>query len=265
MKLILLFILLTQSLVSLNLEKPKTYKNQDIRNWLMSEKLDGIRAFWDGKKLYTKNGNEIFTPKKFTNNFPNFPLDGELWTKRGDFENIQSIVLDKIPSSKWKEIKYHIFEAPFSKGNFKNRLKKVEKWFLLHPSKNIKIIEQKICKNKKDLDKYLNFVLSKNGEGIIVKNPSLPYISKRSNKSLKVKKYFDMEGIVTAINYKNGIMKSLVIKLKNNVIFNLGNGFSKEERKNSPKIGDIITFKYYGFTKNSKPKFASFLRIRKKE
>ncbi len=55
------------------------------------------------------------------------------------------------------------------------------------------------------------------------------------------------------------------MKIENNVIFNLGGGFSDNERLNPPKTGDIVTFKYYGFTKNAKPKFASFLRVRKKE
>ena len=44
----------------------KTYDgSQDVIGWLMSEKLDGIRAVWDGKQLRTKNGNLIHTPKSF--------------------------------------------------------------------------------------------------------------------------------------------------------------------------------------------------------
>ena len=82
---------------------------------------------------------------------------------------------------------------------------------------------------------------------------------------LKVKKFFDDEGLVIGHNYKNGKFKSLKLELKNKVIFNLGGGFSNEQRLNPPKIGEIVTFKYYGFTKNQKPKFASFLRIRNKE
>ncbi|WP_265734436.1 hypothetical protein [Malaciobacter molluscorum] len=60
-------------------------------------------------------------------------------------------------------------------------------------------------------------------------------------------------------------MKSLQIKLENGVIFNLGGGFTNKQRYNPPKIGATVTFKYYGFTKNKKPKFASFMRVRKEE
>ena len=88
----------------------------------MSEKLDGIRAYWNGKELLSKNGNKIYAPNWFTKDFPPFELDGELWTRRDDFESIQNIVLDTNPSSKWEEITYNIFEVPNEKGNFDKRL-----------------------------------------------------------------------------------------------------------------------------------------------
>jgi len=64
--------------------------------------------------------------------------------------------------------------------------------------------------------------------------------------------------------YKN-MMGSLIIKLKNGVMFKLGGGFSVPERKFPPKVGSIVTFKYYGLTKLGKPKYASFLRVREEE
>jgi DNA ligase 1 len=66
-------------------------------------------------------------------------------------------------------------------------------------------------------------------------------------------------------NYKDKKFKSLIVKQKNEIIFNLGGGFSDKERLNPPRIGDKVTYKYYGFTKYGKPKFASFLRVRKEE
>ena len=33
-----------------------TYENQDIQGWVMSEKLDGIRGYWDGKTLLSRQG-----------------------------------------------------------------------------------------------------------------------------------------------------------------------------------------------------------------
>lgn len=262
---LLLFLFFISNLFCLDLEKPKIYKNQYISGWHMSEKLDGIRAYWNLKELLTKNGNKIHIPKGFIKNFPPFELDGELWTKRNDFENIQNIVLDKTPSKNWKEITYNIFESPNTKGNFQQRLAKVKNWFTKHKNENVRFIEQTVCKDQNHLENFLKKVIKLKGEGLIIKNPNLSYINQRSKNSLKVKKFYDMEGTVVGINYNDDKMKSLILKLKNNTVFNLGGGFTKEQRVKHPKVGDIITFKYYNLTKNGKPKFASFLRVRKKE
>ena len=264
--LMLLFIFIY--LNSQELQKAKNYDNSkhNITNWYMSEKLDGIRAYWNGKELLSKNGNKIYAPNWFTKDFPPFELDGELWTRRDDFESIQNIVLDTNPSSKWEEITYNIFEVPNEKGNFDKRLEKIKFWLDKNPNKIIKIIPQLICKNETDLNIYLKELLDKKAEGIILKNPNLEYFTGRSENILKVKKFYDDEGLVIGLNYSNnGEFKSLQLKLNNGIIFNLGGGFSNIQRKNPPQIGDIVTFKYYDLTKNNKRKFASFLRIRKEE
>nr|WP_071627122.1 DNA ligase [Poseidonibacter lekithochrous] len=268
MKFSIIFSILFINSLALDIQKPKVYnKNEhNIQNWLMSEKLDGIRAYWNGKELLTKNGNKIYIPKELIKNYPIFHLDGELWTKRNDFENIQSIVLDKTPTKKWEEITYNIFEVPNQKGNFNQRITALKDWIKTNKNTNIRVINQIKCKNKKHLNTYLKILLDKKAEGIIIKNPDISYFTGRNKNILKVKKFKDMEGKVIAINYNiNNTFKSLKIQLSNNIIFNLGGGFSNKEKINHPKIGDIVTFKYYGLTKYKKPKFASFLRIRKEE
>ena len=57
-----------------------------VKGWLMSEKLDGVRCYWNGSKMYTRNGNLFYPPKWFLEKLPkDLALDGELWTKRDDF------------------------------------------------------------------------------------------------------------------------------------------------------------------------------------
>lgn len=256
------------NLNALELQKPKVYnKEQDnIKGWYMSEKLDGIRAYWNGAELLSKNGNKIYAPAWFIKDFPNFKLDGELWTQRADFENIQNIVLDKTPSEKWKSITYNIFEVPYEKGDFDERLNKIKQWQKANKNKYIKIIPQIICKNKKHLNKYLNELIKLKAEGVILKNPNIPYFEGRNKNILKIKKFFDMEGLVIGINkHKDGRFKSVKLKLENGVVFNLGGGFTNKQRLNHPQIGQVVTFKYYDFTKYGKPKFASFLRVRRSE
>lgn len=264
-KLLFILIFFTYSLLFGNeLQKAKIFDyTQNIDNWLMSEKLDGIRAYWDGKNLKTRQGNIINAPSWFTQNFPPFELDGELWSKRMDFENIQSIVLTQKNTDGWSQLSYNLFEAPHAKGDFVMRLKKVQEWFLNNPNPNVKIIPQKICKNTQELETYLQEIIKNKGEGVMLKNPNSLYEEGLSNSLLKVKKFDDMEGIVIGHNYTKEILKSLIVELPNKIIFNLGNGFSQSQRKNPPTLGSIVTFKYYGLTNNGKPKFASFLHERK--
>ncbi|WP_428025545.1 DNA ligase [Arcobacter sp.] len=263
MKIFTSLFLFVFSLLAFDIQKPKVYDDQDITGWYMSEKLDGIRGYWDGKNLYTKNGNLINTPAYFTKDFPPFTLDGELWSKRDDFENIQAIVLDKEPSNKWSEITYNIFEVPNTKGDFLTRLDKAKVWFDKHPNKNVSIIKQIKCESEEHLLEFLDEIVDLNGEGVIIKDASKKYHTGRSPYILKVKKFLDMEGVVLGYNYKrDGSFKSLKVKLEDGTNFNLGGGFSDKQRQKPPKIGEIVTFKYYGFTKTGKPKFASFLRVR---
>lgn len=266
MRILFIFILGYCFLFSLELQKPNKYnENIEVKDWLMSEKLDGIRAYWDGKELLTRKGNKIYAPKWFIKDLPKFELDGELWTRRNDFENIQNIVMDKKPSKEWKTITYNIFEVPNQKGDFLSRLKLAKNWIEKKNLKHVQVIEQIKIKDKAHLDNFMKKIINKKGEGVIVKNPKLDYFQGRTSNILKVKKFSDMEGEVIRINIsqKTKVLKSLKIKLENGIIFNLGTGFTKKQRENPPKIGSIVTFKYYGFTKYKKPKFASFLRVRK--
>ena len=230
----------------------------------MSEKLDGIRAYWSGKELLFRSGRVIHAPKWFTKNYPPFPIDGELWTKRANFEKISSIVRDKIPNEEqWKQIKHYIFEVPNAKGGLFERLKKVEPY----ESSIIKIIAQTPIKNKNHLQQFLNQIEQKRGEGVVVRDPNALYIDKRTSKALKVKSFLDKECKIVSINGGHGklrgLMGSVTCTMDNNVTFKIGSGFTLEERKNPPAIGTVVTFKYKEMTKYGKPRFPVFLRKRK--
>jgi len=61
-----------------NLLLLKVYTDQNVTGWVMSEKLDGIRAYWDGKRLLTRSGKVIHAPDWFLKDYPPFAIDGEL-------------------------------------------------------------------------------------------------------------------------------------------------------------------------------------------
>jgi DNA ligase-1 len=250
------------------LQKASPYSGeQAVAGWMMSEKLDGIRGYWNGSALLTRKGKTIHTPDWFTAGFPPFALDGELWRRRNDFNFVQNTVLDAVPSQDWRQITYNIFEAPEAKGPFTIRLNKARQWFEDHPTPHVSIIEQMVCKGPEHLTAFLENVESLGGEGVIIKNPDLEFHSGRSPYVLKVKNFHDMEGVVIAHRPGqgrfSGMMGSLILRLDSGVTFNLGTGFTISQRKHPPSIGAIVTFKYQGFTKNGIPRFASFLRVRK--
>lgn len=243
-------------------------ETKNIIGWVVSEKLDGVRGFWDGKRLLTRSGNELYPPKWFLENYPPFAIDGELWTKRADFENIVSIVRSKNSNIRWQDITHNIFEVPNQSGGVLQRLDILSKYLQQNPSKFIKIIEQLPIKSKKQIKLLLDKVVSNNGEGLVVRNPNTPYQVGRLSNALKLKKYIDDECMVIEILKGKGKffnkMGSIKCRLKNNDIVKIGSGFTDLEREYFVKIGTKITFKYYGRTKKGKYKYPVFLRIQHK-
>ncbi len=234
----------------------------------MSEKLDGIRGFWDGEKLISRGGVILNPPKSWTANFPNFAIDGELWTKRADFGGVSSIVRRKKPDSRWQKVSFNIFEVPNQKGGILQRLKVLQDYLQQHPSKTIRIIQQIPVKSKQQLNDFLNEIISKKGEGIVVRNPKTLYQTGRLSSALKIKKYQDEECTVLEIlsgkgKYSNK-MGALKCQTKTGKILKIGSGFTDQQRQNPPIIGSEITFKYYGLTNNKKYKHPVFLKIKPK-
>ena len=67
-------------------EKYKPELLPDPKGWFISEKLDGVRCYWNGSAMYSRNGNIFYPPDWFKKFLPSdMCLDGELWTGRADF------------------------------------------------------------------------------------------------------------------------------------------------------------------------------------
>lgn len=233
----------------------------NVSGWFMSEKLDGVRAYWDGEKLISRNGKVFAVPEFFIKDFPTTKLDGELWSKRGDFSNISSIVNKKKPHMGWEKLTYNVFEVPEAEGNLTTRLANVA------PSKYIKVIQQVKVENKNHLNEYLKNIEQKSGEGIVVRDGTVTYYTGRKSSALKVKSYIDEECVVSGHIEGKGkyqdMTGALLCKMENKKIIKIGSGLSNKERVDPPQIGAIITFKYYGLTSKGNPRFPIFLRERK--
>lgn len=239
----------------------------DAAQYWVSEKLDGVRAYWDGTALYSRQGNRFQVPAWFVKEFPQTPLDGELWMGRGTFETLSGIVRRKKLNDKdWRNIRFMVFDLPADSANFEERLRRLKKIFSTVKSPQIGLVEQFRVADSAELKAVLRRVVSQGGEGLMLRKADSRHRAGRSDDLLKLKLHEDAEAVVIAHlpgkgKYK-GMLGSLLVETPDGKRFKLGSGFSDKERQQPPPIGAIVTYKHYGKTRNGIPRFASFLRIR---
>jgi DNA ligase-1 len=79
----------------------------DVSAYWVSEKLDGVRAYWNGRHLQTRGGEPIHAPAWFTADWPATPMDGELWAGRGRFSHTVSTVRQHVPDdAAWRKLRF---------------------------------------------------------------------------------------------------------------------------------------------------------------
>ena len=241
----------------------------DLKNYWVSEKLDGVRAFWDGKRLISRGGNTFAAPSWFTAGFPPLPLDGELWVGRGKFEETASIVTRHAPHDGWRRVRYMVFDVPGSAGDFDERLLTMRTAAASSSSEFLAVIPHTRVADHKGLLAKLDAIVAGGGEGLMLHRGDSRYRSGRSMDLLKLKKFDDAEGIVIAHNpgrgRLEGLMGSVTVRTGQGIVVKVGSGFSDEERRNPPPIGATITFRHQGFTGSGKPRFPVFWRLRDDE
>ena len=239
------------------------YEDSDPTGWWMSEKLDGVRAIWNGTDFRTRNNNVLFAPDWFKASLPNETLDGELWLGRDEFQKTMSIVRRHNPNGEWKQITFRIFDAPDAPGGFEDRCNHLDSEELSLPDHAV-VVEQTKCTGKAHLEQELDRVVKLGGEGLMLRKPGSLYEKRRSTTLLKVKPFYDMEVVITGYTPGKGKHKGVVGALTcelDGKAFNVGGGLTDAERANPPAVGTLITIKYQNLTKRGVPRHASFLRV----
>lgn len=244
------------------------YDGENVSDYFVSEKLDGIRAIWDGQRLTTRSGQPIITPTWFVDGWPNVWLDGELWAGREGFNTVQKTVLDRIPNdAQWRTIRYMVFDAPDTVQTFSERYEVYLDTINTAQSKYLKPILQQHVRSSDELYQLLDETVNQGGEGLILHRKDALFKDGRSDALLKLKPFQDAEakvvGYVSGRGKYAGKMGAVVVELASGRRFKLGSGFSDFERVNPPKVGEYVTFRYQGLTSTGLPRFASFIRIRK--
>lgn len=239
----------------------------DLSRYWVSEKFDGVRGYWDGHHLLTREGTVIPVPAWFTRHWPDSPMDGELWAGYGRFERASAIVRSAGPDDPaWHEISYRIFDLPAQAGDFDARVPAIRRIVAAIGDPWVVAIRQFRVANTAQLHAALQRVLDKRGEGLVLHRGDLPYRAGRGVGLLKLKPYEDAEARVVAIKPGQGrlagMMGSIEVRTPDGRRFAIGSGFSDEDRANPPPLGSWITYRFNGRTNTGLPRFARFLRRR---
>lgn len=241
-------------------------KQADLTGWWMSEKLDGVRAYWDGKQFLSRLGNVYHAPDWFVEGLPDAPLDGELWIGRKMFQRTVSIVRRQDKTDLWREVRYLVFDAPAHGGPFEERLQffqdilaeRKPTYAVPHP--------HEACKSLAHLHEELGRIEALGGEGLMLRQPQSKYHIGRSGTLLKVKSFLDAEGRVVGhkagAGRHKGRLGALQVELADGTRVDVGTGFSDAERDHPPPIGSVIAFRYQELSEAGVPRFPSYVGVR---
>jgi DNA ligase-1 len=233
----------------------------------MSEKLDGVRAYWDGKQFISRLGNLFLAPDWFVEGLPDTPLDGELWIDRKRFQRTVSIVRRQDRCDLWSEVRFLVFDAPACGGAFESRLDYLADAFGSRAPTYARLHEHARCTDLEHLRTELSRVEALGGEGLMLRQPESVYEVGRSLTLLKVKSFQDAEAVVVAhqpgAGRHKGRLGALLVELADGTRFSVGTGFSDAERGAPPSIGSTISFRYQELSDGGVPRFPSYLGVRR--
>ena len=245
----------------------KWEREVDPTGWWLSEKLDGVRAYWNGEKLLSRLGNTLWAPDWFLAALPaEMHLDGELFGGRKKFQRTVSIVRRQDKSNQWHEITFVVFDAPKYDADFEGRIAAVEAFVTTKSHAHLHAHPHVVCKGLAHLHEELARVEALGGEGLMMRKPGSRYESGRSTTLLKVKTFHDAEAIV--VGHQPGLGKhlgrlgALECELANGTKFSVGSGLTDAERDKPAPLGTIITFRYQELSPDGVPRFPTYVGIR---
>ncbi len=238
----------------------------DLTSWRMSEKLDGVRAYWDGQRLLSRLGNVFRAPEWFVEGLPGEPLDGELWIGRKAFQRTSGIVRRQDGTALWREVRYVVFDAPAHDGDFERRLEYFHDYMGRRRPPFAVAHTHEVCKGLDHLRAELARVEGLGGEGLMLRQPRSRYEIGRSWTLLKVKNFLDAEARVVAhkpgTGRHKGRLGALTVELADGTRFDIGTGFSDAEREDPPHPGSIVCFRYQELSEAGVPRFPSYVGLR---
>ncbi|MEK8032689.1 DNA ligase [Ideonella sp. DXS29W] len=241
---------------------------QDPWGYLVSEKFDGVRAYWDGARLRFRGGGTVAAPAAFLAGLPaGQPLDGELWLGRGRFDELSSIVRrGHADAHAWGRVHYMVFECPNGEGSFAQRVQRLQTWAAASPMRSWQPVEQTQVAHAAALQQRLEHVVADGGEGLVLHRADALYSTGRSDVLLKLKPAHDAEAVVMGYTRGEGRFEgqtgALRVRDDNGREFLVGSGLTDEQRRDPPPLGSVVTYRWRGETLQGLPRFPTLVRVR---
>ncbi len=151
----------------------------ELTGWLLSEKLNGCRAFWDGANLWSRGGKRVTLPAHIRATLPEgVRLDGELWAGREGFTEARVAV----QFGRWTpRCRFTVFDAPDSPGTWAQRIAEAGRLYA-------DCVGFTVCESLQHANAMLLEVQSAGGEGLVFRSPiATGYERGRSRNFVKVK------------------------------------------------------------------------------
>ena len=239
----------------------------DLSQYWVSEKYDGVRGYWDGHALWTRQGEPINAPAWFSAGWPATPIEGELWAGRGEFALAQSTTRKHQPvDAEWRQLRFMLFDAPAAPGSFEDRLPAIAQFANAARQPWVQAAPQWKEPDEAALLRRMQQIVKQCGEGLMLHKASAPYRSGRGDDVLKLKPQEDAEaqviGHLPGKGKYQGLTGALLVRTPAGLQFKLGSGLKDADRHHPPPIGSWVTYRYRGLHASGLPRFATYWRVR---
>lgn len=144
----------------------RDWTGEDVSGWFAAEKLDGVRAYWDGDTLWSRSGRAIPVPAVLRRQLPLCHLDGEIWAGRA----ARGPALCAARGNWLPGVRFMIFDCPTTDGLWPERLAYARN--NLRPGDHAAVMEFSTVSDLPALDYLVSSVLAGGGEGLMLRHPA---------------------------------------------------------------------------------------------